>query len=144
MTGELSKILDSVEQIGRLDLDDVPPTTHVVEVANALRPDEPRPSLPREVALAQAPVVADGGFLAPTPQAWMARTADRPAAEAVAAVRRGDVGAAEVFAAYRDRAAADELNAYLWVADGPPEDGGAAGRPLAGVPLGVKDLFCTK
>jgi aspartyl-tRNA(Asn)/glutamyl-tRNA(Gln) amidotransferase subunit C len=69
MTGELSKILDSVEQIGRLDLDDVPPTTHVVEVANALRPDEPRPSLPREVALAQAPAVADGGFLVPSPQA---------------------------------------------------------------------------
>src|SRR5436309_1236700 len=74
----------------------------------------------------------------------MAAITDLTAAEAVAAVRRGDVGAAEVFAAYRDRAAADELNAYLWVADGPPEDGGAAGRPLAGVPLGVKDLFCTK
>ena len=69
MTGELSKILDSVEQIGALDLDDVPPTTHVVEVANALRADEPRPSLPREVALAQAPAVADGGFLVPSPQA---------------------------------------------------------------------------
>jgi aspartyl-tRNA(Asn)/glutamyl-tRNA(Gln) amidotransferase subunit C len=69
MTGELSKILDSVEQIGRLDLDDVEPTTHVVEVANALRPDEPRPSLPREVALSQAPAVADGGFLVPSPQA---------------------------------------------------------------------------
>jgi aspartyl-tRNA(Asn)/glutamyl-tRNA(Gln) amidotransferase subunit C len=69
MTGELSKILDSVEQIGELNLDDVPPTSHVVEVANALRPDEPRPSLPREVALANAPAVADGGFLVPSPQA---------------------------------------------------------------------------
>jgi aspartyl-tRNA(Asn)/glutamyl-tRNA(Gln) amidotransferase subunit C len=69
MTGELSKILDHVEKIGELDLDGVPATTHVVEVANALRPDEPRPSLPREVALAQAPAVADGGFLVPSPQA---------------------------------------------------------------------------
>jgi aspartyl-tRNA(Asn)/glutamyl-tRNA(Gln) amidotransferase subunit C len=69
MTGELSKILDSVEQISRLELDDVPPTTHVVEVGNALREDVPRPSLPREVALAQAPAVADGGFLVPSPQA---------------------------------------------------------------------------
>jgi aspartyl-tRNA(Asn)/glutamyl-tRNA(Gln) amidotransferase subunit C len=69
MTGELSKILDHVEKIGRLDLDGVPPTTHVVEVANTLRPDEPRPSLPRQVALANAPAVADGGFLVPSPQA---------------------------------------------------------------------------
>ena len=69
MTGELSKILDHVEKIGELDLDGVPPTTHVVEVANALRPDEPRPCLPREVALAQAPAVAEGGFLVPSPQA---------------------------------------------------------------------------
>jgi aspartyl-tRNA(Asn)/glutamyl-tRNA(Gln) amidotransferase subunit C len=69
MTGELSKILDHVETIGELDLDGVPPTTHVVEVANALRPDEPRPSLPRDVALANAPAVAEGGFLVPSPQA---------------------------------------------------------------------------
>jgi aspartyl-tRNA(Asn)/glutamyl-tRNA(Gln) amidotransferase subunit C len=47
----------------------VPPTTHVIEVPNALRPDEPRPSLPRDVVLAAAPAVADGGFLVPSPQA---------------------------------------------------------------------------
>ena len=41
------------------------------------------------------------------------------------------------------RAAADELNAYLWVADGPDGDASGAGGPLFGVPLGVKDLFCT-
>jgi aspartyl-tRNA(Asn)/glutamyl-tRNA(Gln) amidotransferase subunit C len=69
MAGELSGILGHIEKIGELSLDDVPPTTHVVEVANALRQDEPRPSLPREVALAQAPAVQDGGFLVPSPQA---------------------------------------------------------------------------
>jgi aspartyl-tRNA(Asn)/glutamyl-tRNA(Gln) amidotransferase subunit C len=69
MTGELSKILDSVEQISRLDLDDVPPTTHVVDVGNALRPDVPRASWPRDVVLEQAPAVADDGFLVPSPQA---------------------------------------------------------------------------
>ena len=58
-------------------------------------------------------------------------------------VARGDLDAGELFAAYRERAVADELNAYLWVADEAPQDG-AAGRPLAGVPLGVKDLFCTE
>ena len=69
MTHELSKILDHIEKIGELDLEGVPPTSHVVEVTGALRPDEPRPSLPREVALAQAPDVADDGFRVPSPQA---------------------------------------------------------------------------
>ena len=69
MAGELSGILDHIEQISELDLEGVPPTTHVVEVANALRADEPRPSLPREVALAQAPATQDGGFRVPSPQA---------------------------------------------------------------------------
>ena len=62
-------MLGHIEKIGELDLDGVPPTTHVVEVSNALRPDVRRPSLPREVALASAPAVADGGFLVPSPQA---------------------------------------------------------------------------
>jgi aspartyl-tRNA(Asn)/glutamyl-tRNA(Gln) amidotransferase subunit C len=69
MTGELGKVLDHIEKIGELDLDGVPPTSHVVEVSNALRPDEPRPSLPREVALAAAPLVVDHGFAVPSPQA---------------------------------------------------------------------------
>jgi aspartyl-tRNA(Asn)/glutamyl-tRNA(Gln) amidotransferase subunit C len=69
MTGELSSILEHIEKIGALDLDGVPPTTHVVEVGSALRPDEPKPSLPREVALANAPAVADDGFSVPSPTA---------------------------------------------------------------------------
>ncbi|MGI9097832.1 MAG: Asp-tRNA(Asn)/Glu-tRNA(Gln) amidotransferase subunit GatC [Solirubrobacteraceae bacterium] len=69
MSAELSDVLGHIEKIGELDLVGVPPTTHVVEVSNALRPDEPEPSLPREVALASAPAVADGGFLVPSPQA---------------------------------------------------------------------------
>jgi aspartyl-tRNA(Asn)/glutamyl-tRNA(Gln) amidotransferase subunit C len=69
MSAELSGILDHIEKIGELDLDGVPPTSHVVEVTNALRPDEPRPSWPREVMLAAAPAVADDGFEVPSPQA---------------------------------------------------------------------------
>jgi aspartyl-tRNA(Asn)/glutamyl-tRNA(Gln) amidotransferase subunit C len=69
MATELSSVLDHIETIGQLQLDDVPPTTHVVQIENALRPDVPRPSLPREVALAEAPAVQDGGFLVPSPQA---------------------------------------------------------------------------
>ena len=68
--GELSKVLDHIELIGELgDLADVPPTSHVVNVENVLRADEPRPSLPRELALAQAPDAALGGFRVPSPAA---------------------------------------------------------------------------
>jgi aspartyl-tRNA(Asn)/glutamyl-tRNA(Gln) amidotransferase subunit C len=69
MASELSSILGHIETISQLDLEGVAPTTHVVEVANALRPDEPRPSLPRDVILEAAPATQDGGFLVPSPQA---------------------------------------------------------------------------
>ncbi len=69
MARELSAVLEHVAKIAELDLGDVAPTSHVVEVSGALRPDEPRPCLPREVALAQAPAVSDEGFLVPSPQA---------------------------------------------------------------------------
>jgi aspartyl-tRNA(Asn)/glutamyl-tRNA(Gln) amidotransferase subunit C len=67
MAGELSTILDHIEKIEELDLDDVEPTSHVVEVENVLRPDEPRPSWPRERILEGAPDVAQGGFRVPSP-----------------------------------------------------------------------------
>jgi aspartyl-tRNA(Asn)/glutamyl-tRNA(Gln) amidotransferase subunit C len=69
MARELSAVLDHVARIGELDLDEVAPTSHVMDVTGALRPDEPRPCLPREVALAVAPAVSDDGFLVPSPQA---------------------------------------------------------------------------
>jgi len=69
MSGELSGILDHVERISELDLDGVEPTTHVIELANVLRPDEPRPSWPIEEALKRAPDPADGAFRVPSPQA---------------------------------------------------------------------------
>jgi aspartyl-tRNA(Asn)/glutamyl-tRNA(Gln) amidotransferase subunit C len=69
MPGELSKILEHVERMDELDLEGVEPTSHVVELQNVLREDVPRPSLPRERALAGAPDVADGGFRVPSPGA---------------------------------------------------------------------------
>ena len=67
MTSELSTILDHIEKINELDLDDVEPTSHVIQIENVLRPDEPRPSLPREVALEQAPDRRADGFGVPSP-----------------------------------------------------------------------------
>jgi aspartyl-tRNA(Asn)/glutamyl-tRNA(Gln) amidotransferase subunit A len=68
---------------------------------------------------------------------------DLTAAAAAAAIRAGELDATELFDFYRARAGAEELNAYTWVADSAPERP-AADAPLAGVPLAVKDLFCTE
>jgi aspartyl-tRNA(Asn)/glutamyl-tRNA(Gln) amidotransferase subunit A len=64
------------------------------------------------------------------------------AKQAADAVAKGDLDATELFEAYRAKAAADELNAYTWVADEAPASDPQA--PLGGVPLAVKDLFCTE
>jgi aspartyl-tRNA(Asn)/glutamyl-tRNA(Gln) amidotransferase subunit C len=69
MSRELSGILDHVDKIGELDLEGVEPTSHVVELENVLRPDEPRPSWPRERVLDGAADAADGAFRVPSPQA---------------------------------------------------------------------------
>jgi aspartyl-tRNA(Asn)/glutamyl-tRNA(Gln) amidotransferase subunit C len=69
MASELSHVLDHIEKIRELDLDGVPPTSHVIDVVNALRPDEPQPCLPVEVALAAAPERVEDGFGVPSPGA---------------------------------------------------------------------------
>jgi aspartyl-tRNA(Asn)/glutamyl-tRNA(Gln) amidotransferase subunit C len=67
MARELSAVLDHIETISELDLEGVPPTSHVINVPSALRADEPGPSLPREVALASAPDTDAEGFRVPSP-----------------------------------------------------------------------------
>jgi aspartyl-tRNA(Asn)/glutamyl-tRNA(Gln) amidotransferase subunit C len=69
MAEELSKILEHVETMNELDLEGVEPTSHVVDLTNVLREDVPRPGLPREKALEQAPDAAEGGFRVPSPGA---------------------------------------------------------------------------
>jgi aspartyl-tRNA(Asn)/glutamyl-tRNA(Gln) amidotransferase subunit C len=69
MAVELAGVLEHISTIDELDLAGVAPTSHVVAVENALRADEPRPSLSRERALASAPAVAGDGFAVPSPQA---------------------------------------------------------------------------
>lgn len=65
MQQELSGILEHIDAILAMDLDGVPPTTHVVDLRNVLRPDEPRTSLPREEALREAAHVVDESFGVP-------------------------------------------------------------------------------
>ena len=58
---QLSAILDAVSKVSELDLADVPPTSHPLELVNVWRDDEPRPSLPLDEAFANVPE-RDGDF----------------------------------------------------------------------------------
>ncbi len=62
-------------------------------------------------------------------------------ARAAEAIRLGEADPGELWSLYRERAAGDDLGAFLWVSDEEPP---AVAGALAGVPLGVKDLFCTE
>ncbi|MGO9823503.1 MAG: Asp-tRNA(Asn)/Glu-tRNA(Gln) amidotransferase subunit GatA [Solirubrobacteraceae bacterium] len=73
----------------------------------------------------------------------MSELTELTAAAAAAKIRAREIDAVELFDAYRERAASDELNAFTWVADAAPEPAVDPDAPLAGVPLAVKDLFCT-
>jgi len=52
---QLSAILDYAAILNRLDTAGVPPTTSALPLSNVMRPDEVKPSLPTEDALANAP-----------------------------------------------------------------------------------------
>ena len=62
---ELGAILEAVGKVSELDLEGVEPTSHPLDLVNVWGEDEPRPSLSREDALANAPDPADGAFRVP-------------------------------------------------------------------------------
>ena len=59
---QLSEVLEYAERLQALDTDAIPPTATVLPARNVMRSDEPRPSLPREDILANAPETKDGCF----------------------------------------------------------------------------------
>ncbi len=59
---QLSAILEYAAMLQRVDTSAIPPTATVLPLRNVMRPDEPRPSLPREDVLANAPQAEDGCF----------------------------------------------------------------------------------
>src|SRR5579864_2364900 len=69
---------------------------------------------------------------------------DLTAAEAARAVRAGELDAGELFEVYRSRAQDSDLNAFTWLADRPSNGSDPAQAALGGVPVAVKDLFCTE
>lgn len=64
-TGQLNAILDYVDMLSKVDTEGVEPTAHVLPLKNVMRADEAKPSLPRELALANAPEAEDGYFKVP-------------------------------------------------------------------------------
>jgi aspartyl-tRNA(Asn)/glutamyl-tRNA(Gln) amidotransferase subunit C len=62
---QLGQILRYIEKLNELDLSQVEPTAHAVPLANIMRPDQVRPSLPHDQAIRNAPAHANGLFLVP-------------------------------------------------------------------------------
>ena len=150
MARELSAMLDHVAKIGELDLDGVAADLarrrgHRRACARTSR----APCLPRELALAQAPAMR-----ATRASSSPARRRERRAASSSPPRRPpprsppASSRPAELFDAYRERAAADRaageggLNCFTWVAEERARRATAARS--RGVPLAVKDLFCTE
>jgi aspartyl-tRNA(Asn)/glutamyl-tRNA(Gln) amidotransferase subunit A len=65
-------------------------------------------------------------------------------AQALERVRAGELSSREYFAAYRDAAAGDELNAYLTHTENEIDDDDVPEGELAGIPIAIKDIFCTE
>ena len=65
MTAQLGHILTYVDQLAELNTDGVEPMAHALDIANVLVDDAPRPSLPREAALANAPHRDEACYLVP-------------------------------------------------------------------------------
>ena len=62
---QLSRILEHVDQLSKLDTEGVEPTSHALKLVNVMRPDVTRPSLPNREALANAPDKEAGCFRVP-------------------------------------------------------------------------------
>jgi aspartyl-tRNA(Asn)/glutamyl-tRNA(Gln) amidotransferase subunit C len=65
LSAQLGSILGYIEKLKEVDVSQVEPTAHAVRLVNVVRPDEVRPSLPHEAAMANAPARANGLFVVP-------------------------------------------------------------------------------
>ena len=114
-------MLDHIELIGELgDLADVPPTSHVDrcrERAARRRATAVDAASRRRSRARPTPPTADSACRARAPHSMIELTA----AQAAAAIKSGDLDAAEYFDFYRERAADDAFNSYTWVAEEAPE-----------------------
>ena len=141
LTEELGAILDAVSKVAELDLADVPPTSHPLDLVNVWADDEPRPSLSLERGIRKR----DGARGRPVPRAADRRarglgvidTLRLTAEEALGLIESREVSTAELHAAYVEAAGErdGELHAYLRLVE---ESEGT------GVPIALKDVISTK
>ena len=119
LTTELGAILDAVSKVAELDLADVPPTSHPLDLVNVWADDEPRPSLSLDEAFANAPAREGDLFRVPADArprgVRVIDTLRLTAEEALGLIERGEVSSAELHAAYIAAAGErdGELHAYL-------------------------------
>ena len=121
---QLSAILDAVSKVSELDLADVPPTAHPLEIQNAWAEDEPRPCLSRRRRVRQRPRPRRRPVQG---AARMIDTLRLTAEEAQGLLARGEVSGSELFAAYR--AAIDERDPELHCLPAPVRRPGRRGHP---------------
>ncbi len=133
-TEQLSAILEAVDKVSELDLADVEPTAHPLDLVNVWAADEPAPSPPRRRGARQR-ARPRGRLLQGA--ARMIDTLRLTAEDALGLVDRGEASPAELHAAYvaaiEERN--DELNAFLRLVE--PAVGGK-------VPIAFKDIISTR
>ncbi len=62
---QLGQVVGYMRELAALDVANVEPMAHTIPLSNVLRPDEPRPGLPRETVLNNAPCHDDEQFIVP-------------------------------------------------------------------------------
>ena len=136
LTGELSAILEAVSKVSELDLADVPPTSHPLELVNGWGEDVPHESLPLDQAFANAPAREGDSSRCRRPYERGIDTLRLTAEEALGLLERKEVSAAELHRAYLDAVAErdPELHCYLRTVDEPAGEG---------VPIALKDVIST-
>lgn len=65
LAAQLDVIISAVAKVQEVAKDDIPPTSHALPLTNVYRPDEVKPGLTPDQALAEAPAVEDGRFRVP-------------------------------------------------------------------------------
>ncbi len=65
LADQLETILSYVDKLEEVDTQDVPATSHAIELTNAFRPDVVRDALPNDAAMDNAPAKEEGSFVVP-------------------------------------------------------------------------------
>ena len=136
VSGQLGAILEAVGKVSELDLSDVEPMTHPLDLANQWAEDEPRPSLSARRGARQRARSLRGRLPRAGGRRLMIDTLRLTAEEAAGLLERGEVSGDELAGAYVDAIEARdaELHAYLHV----------VGERGTGVPIAHKDVITTK